>query len=83
MKFDNRNLHNNVVIVFKQLKTVQKVYFSYLEAGDIGNYFSFRISEDSELEKWPNYPELPYSFPRKSNIIAQNKLKRMIRYKSP
>ena len=54
MKFDNRNLHNNVVIIFKQLKTVQDVYFSYLEARGIG-YLSFRISEDSELEKWPNY----------------------------
>ena len=52
LKFDNRNLYNNVVVIFKQLKTVQDVYFSYLEAGDIG-YSSFRISEDSELEKWP------------------------------
>ena len=59
MKFYNKNLHNNVVIIFKQLKTVLAVYFSYLEAGDIG-YLSFRISEDSELEKWPNYPDLPY-----------------------
>ena len=53
LKFDNRNLHNNVVVIFKQLKTVQNIYFSYLEAGDIV-YLSFRISKDSELEKWPN-----------------------------
>ena len=53
LKFDNRNLHNNVVVIFKQLKTVQNVYFSYLEVGDIV-YLSFRISKDSELEKWPN-----------------------------
>ena len=32
---------------------IYKVYFSYLEGGDIG-YLSFRISEDSELEKWTN-----------------------------
>ena len=37
--------NNNVVIIFKQLKTVQNLYFSYLEAGNIG-YLSFRISED-------------------------------------
>ena len=53
LKFDNKNLHNNVVIIFKQLTTVQNVYFSYLEAGDIV-YLSFRISKDSELEKCPN-----------------------------
>ena len=52
-KFDNKNLHNNVVIIFKQFNTVQNIHFSYLEAGDIG-YLSFQISEDSELEKWPN-----------------------------
>ena len=49
------------MIVFKQLKTVQNVYFSYLEAGDI-DYLSFRISEDSELEKWPDYPDFPYNY---------------------
>ena len=39
---------------------MQNVYFSYLEAGDIG-YLSFWISEeDSKLDKWPNYPDLPY-----------------------
>ena len=38
------------MIIFKQLKTIQNVYFSYLEAGDM-DYLSFRISEDSELEK--------------------------------
>ena len=53
LKFDNRYLYNNVVVIFKQLKTVQNVYFSYLEAGDIV-YLGFRISKDSELEKWPN-----------------------------
>ena len=41
------------MIIFKQCNTVQNVHFSYLEAGDIG-YLSFQISEDSELEKWPN-----------------------------
>ena len=40
-------------MILKQLKTVQNVYFWYLEAGDIG-YLSFRISEDSELEKCLN-----------------------------
>ena len=54
MKFDNRNLHKNVVMIFKQLKTAQNVYFSYLEADDIG-YLSFWISDDSKLEKWPIY----------------------------
>ena len=34
--------------------------FHIWEAGDIG-YLNFRISEDSPLEKWPNYPELPYT----------------------
>ena len=64
LKLDNRNLHNNVLVIFKQLKTVQNVYFSYLEAGDI-IYLSFRISKDSELHrkmaelaKWPNYPAI-------------------------
>ena len=59
LKFNNRNLHNNVVIIFKPLKTVQNVYFSYLEAGDIV-YLSFLISKNNELEKWTNYPDLPY-----------------------
>ena len=59
MTFDKRS--SDVVIIFKQIKTVQNVYFWYLEAGSIG-YLSFRISEDSELEKWPNYPDLPYYY---------------------
>ena len=69
MKFHNRNLHKNIVVIFKQLKTVQNVYFSYLEAGDIV-YLSFQISKDSELEKWPNYPDLPYKkcFPPTESI---------------
>ena len=45
------NKRNYVIIIFKQLKTVQNLYISYLEASDIG-YLSFRISKDIELEKY-------------------------------
>ena len=40
LKFDNRNLHKNIVITRKQLKMIYKVCFWDLEAGDIG-YLSF------------------------------------------
>ena len=35
-------------MILKQLKTIYKIHFSYLKAGDIG-YLSFQISQDSEL----------------------------------
>ena len=60
------------MIIFKQLKTVQNVYFSYLEAGFIV-YLSFRISKGSELEKWPNYPNLPYNV--LASVVLSNILK--------
>ena len=78
LKFDNRNLHNNVVIIFKQLKTVQNVYFSYLEAGDIG-YQNGRISEAVELPRLTLLKILFYFYSKlKSLRISFRNLKNIV-----
>ena len=43
------------MIILDQLKMFYNVSFSYLEADNV----SFRINKDNELEKCPNYVELP------------------------
>ena len=73
MKFDNRNLHNNVVVIFKQLKTVQNVYFAYLEAGDIV-YLRRSYTYRPFRPKLPKKIDKKYCYNKKMKIYCKYNL---------